>query len=686
VKGRRRLLLTMIIGAGCLLALLAGSALAVPQTAAAATKPAITIQPTDQTVEPGSLATFISTARGDPRPTVQWQQSHDGGRSWQAVPGATRYTLQVKATSGKDGFLYRAVFKNSAGTVKSRGALLDVRENVKRPRVTRQPPSITVFAGKRAIFTAKATGIPTPTVQWQRSIAGGPWVYLTSQTRTTLKFSATKVQNGHRYRAVFTNVNGVAVTNVATLTVLDPTSKPVIRKQPTNEKVPAGKRATFVAQATGNPTPKVKWEQSENGTKWTAIPGARSDTLRFEATMRKDGWRFRAVYENSAGKTYTRAALLDVTPPAKKPKITSQPSDERVNAGQTATFTAAAHGRPTPWVEWQFSTNGGRNWRDVSGAKSRTLKVKATNAKNGNLYRAVFTNKAGSTRTRAAKLNVIGDVKPVILTQPVQQTVVNGRTATFTASADGRPTPTVQWQQSPNGSNWSNVSGATSLTYSFTATTAKDGYLYRAVFKNRAGTTRSRGAKLTVISQNTPPTINQQPRDAAKVSGGTVQFTSTASGVPDPTVQWQRSLNGGAWAAVAGATSTTYSFTATPDLNGSRYRAVFTNSAGTATSSIVTLTVWTVPTLATQPTDQSGTIGTTVTFTSTATGNPDPSVRWQYSSDGGTTWQYIAGATSTTLLVGVKGDEDGWLFRAVFTNVAGTSTSNQAQLTVLAGS
>ena len=131
MKGRRRLLLTMIIGAGCLLALLAGSALAVPQTAAAATKPAITIQPTDQTVEPGSLATFISTARGDPRPTVQWQQSHDGGRSWQAVPGATRYTLQVKATSGKDGFLYRAVFKNSAGTVKSRGALLDVRENVR---------------------------------------------------------------------------------------------------------------------------------------------------------------------------------------------------------------------------------------------------------------------------------------------------------------------------------------------------------------------------------------------------------------------------------------------------------------------------------------------------------------------------------------------------------------------------
>src|SRR5262249_11112654 len=41
------------------------------------------------------------------------------------------------------------------------------------------------------------------------------------------------------------------------------------------------------------------------------------------------------------------------------PAITTQPMSLSINPGQTASFTAAASGSPTPTVQWQVSTNGG---------------------------------------------------------------------------------------------------------------------------------------------------------------------------------------------------------------------------------------------------------------------------------------------------------------------------------------
>jgi hypothetical protein len=57
-------------------------------------------------------------------------------------------------------------------------------------------------------------------------------------------------------------------------------------------------------------------------------------------------------------------------------------------------------------------------------------------------------------------------------------------------------------------------------------------------------------------------------------------------------VQWWESTNdGSSFSTVSGATSTTYSFTATSSENGDEFYAVFTNSTGSATTNTVTLTV-----------------------------------------------------------------------------------------------
>ena len=59
-------------------------------------------------------------------------------------------------------------------------------------------------------------------------------------------------------------------------------------------------------------------------------------------------------------------------------KITTQPAAQEVTEGETATFTAAAAGIPTPTVQWQVSTNGGGSWSNVPGASTDTLNVEHT--------------------------------------------------------------------------------------------------------------------------------------------------------------------------------------------------------------------------------------------------------------------------------------------------------------------
>ncbi|QNP72798.1 immunoglobulin I-set domain protein [Streptomyces roseirectus] len=90
-------------------------------------------------------------------------------------------------------------------------------------------------------------------------------------------------------------------------------------------------------------------------------------------------------------------------------------------------------------------------------------------------------------------------VSPKVTQTPTDQTVNAGDTVTFVAAADGVPAPALKWEVSPDGGQtWSAIAGATANTYSFTARAAQDGYRYRVVFTNPAGTTRSSEFTLTV--------------------------------------------------------------------------------------------------------------------------------------------------------------------------------------------
>jgi hypothetical protein len=86
------------------------------------------------------------------------------------------------------------------------------------PQVTLNPSDVTVLEDYTATFTAAASGLPTPTVQWQVSTDGGvTFTNITGATSPTLTVVAYEGMNRYHYRAVFTNPYGVAITTDAVL-------------------------------------------------------------------------------------------------------------------------------------------------------------------------------------------------------------------------------------------------------------------------------------------------------------------------------------------------------------------------------------------------------------------------------------------------------------------------------------
>jgi hypothetical protein len=82
------------------------------------------------------------------------------------------------------------------------------------------------------------------------------------------------------------------------------------------------------------------------------------------------------------------------------------------------------------------------------------------------------------------------------------------------------------------------------------------------------------------------PTIQSQPQSQTVTAGSGVQFSVMASGRPTPTYQWYFNS-----AAIAGATSSSYSLASAQAGNAGSYTVVVTNAMGSVTSSAATLTV-----------------------------------------------------------------------------------------------
>ena len=377
------------------------------------------------------------------------------------------------------------VLSGCAGTVNSGGG-----NKVIPASIMSQPMSATVTAGQPATFSVTAAGTAPLSYQWRKNGTniGGP----ASASYTTPATSAS--DNGAKFDVVVSNSAGSATSTAATLTVNAATTAPSVTSQPANQTVTVGQMATFSVTATGTSPLTYQWRKNA-----ITISGAASASYTTPATTTGDnGAKFDVVVSNSAGSATSNAAMLTVDAAPVAPSITTQPANQTVNAGQTASFSVAARGTAPLSYQWQ---KGGSN---IGGATSASYTTPATTlADTGAKFDVVVTNAVGNATSTSATLTV-NAVAPTISTQPANQTVNAGQTATFSVTAAGTAPLTYQWQE-----NGANITGATSASYTTPVTTMNDsGEQFRVTITNSAGNIMSNTAALTVSPANTASTVD----------------------------------------------------------------------------------------------------------------------------------------------------------------------------------
>ena len=282
-----------------------------------------------------------------------------------------------------------------------------------------------------------------------------------------------------------------------------------------------------------------------------------------------------------------------------------------------------------------------------------------------------------------------GPTPVTISTQPVSQSAVAGAGAGFSVTAGGTGLA-YQWQRSVNGgAAWGDLAAATAASYTIAATdTSMNGQQFRVVVTGTANAVTSSAATLTVTPAVAAPAITSHPADLATTVGSAAMFSVTATGTA-PAYQWQVSPDGSTWTPIAGATaaSLTVPTLALAD-SGKRYRVIASNAAGTATSNGALLTVTAAaaaPQISTQPLPVNVVVPQAGSFSAAVTGTPTPSLQWQQSSNGGTSWADIAGATATSYATPATVLADnGKLLRVHVFNAVGDVYSTAVMLSVSA--
>ena len=193
--------------------------------------PNITSQPANHGVCAGNSVTFNIAASGGGL-TYQWQESTNGGATFNNVTGAIASSYTFVATLVQNGYQYRCVISGTCTPAStSTAATLTVGSTL---IINSQPANSILCVGANTTFSVNVSG--TVTYQWQESINGGTTynnivnggIY-TGATTTTLALTAVPATaNNYLYRCVVSGSCPPVNSNAALLTVNTADRKSVV--------------------------------------------------------------------------------------------------------------------------------------------------------------------------------------------------------------------------------------------------------------------------------------------------------------------------------------------------------------------------------------------------------------------------------------------------------------------------
>jgi subtilisin family serine protease len=448
--------------------------------------------------------------------TNGWQSGDDGGTG--PIPGATNSVYVIPSCAPTDSGTYNVIVDNPCNFLVSSDAGLTVL-SWPWPIIVAQPTNQTVAVGGTATFNVTATGSPPLSYQWSfngTNIDGG--------TNTSLTLTNVQLSQAGNYAVLVTNLSGSILSSNAVLTVGQPSScAPVpsglVSWWPGegNANDVAGTNNGTLVNGAGFATGEAGQAFSLSGSNYVSVPDA--PALNPTNAMTIECWLYR------------QAVIGSFNPVVKK-------------SGTTGGGTANGYSLEfdvNNILFWIYSSNGGwrssgdtvpiqlGRWYHIAGVYDGAHLLVYTNGQlaasasaSGSIIPSVNTLRIGSDPTdpsrgfkgsvdevsiynRALSSNEIAAIyaagsggkcpltAPTIISQPTNQTVTVGGTATFSVTASGTPPLSYQWNF-----NGTNIVVATNTSLILTNVQLSQAGNYAVLVTNLYGSILGSNAVLTV--------------------------------------------------------------------------------------------------------------------------------------------------------------------------------------------
>jgi alpha-tubulin suppressor-like RCC1 family protein len=632
--------------------------------------PLIVTEPTNQTVQPGSNATFTVTATGPGPLGYQWFFAGVALTDNTRITGSTTPALSIQNAQATDNGSYQVLITNTNGTATSTPALLTV---LTPPVITRQPPNLFEPLNGSASISAAADGAPTLQYQWYfNGTRLSDNARINGSLSPILHVTGLLTNDQGAYRLVVTNTYGATISSVARLTILrTPVSSigGVVNgwgRDDVGEVDVPGDATNIVAIAAGYIHALVlridgtveAWGESYLGA--TSVPAGLSNVVAIAGgdnhslALKNDGtvaaWGYNGYGEGTvpsglsnvvaiaAGNFFSLALKSDGTVTGWGDNGNSQ----LLEAGYANNIVAiAADPQNTGYAMGLKNDGTVVEWGSYLPSMPAGLTNVTMIAEGGAHYMALKNNgtvvawgdnSTGQTNVPAGLSNVVS--------------IAAGWTVSLALKADGT---VVVWGDngSADGINPVGLTGVTAL---------------------------SSGGGFNLAVNNGTPSLLVWPTNQAVYTGMPVTFNSAVvPGAVPPSLQWQfKGTN------LPGATGGTLSLTNVQFTDAGTYSIVVTNLYGKVSSSAVLTVNAAGPTVVQQPMDKVVAATSNATFTVSAIGSWPLSYQWQCSNTN------IPGATNSTLVVSnAQLNQSGLSFDVVVTNSLGMTVSSNATLTVL---
>ncbi|MBR6835053.1 MAG: leucine-rich repeat domain-containing protein [Oscillospiraceae bacterium] len=543
-------------------------------------------QPEDYVGPLNSTATFsVESSAADS--TYQWQYLN--GNTWvnSNKTGAKTNQLSVKLTEARDGQRYRCIVTDATGRkLYSKDAKMLIGTPL---AITKMPENAYVNPDEDVSFTVEAVGDGLK-YRWYAYI-DEHWMLSSEGKSLTIEPYSYRYGLDYKYRCTVYDKYGKSITtNEVAIYILEDLK---INRNPSDFTGTAGSKATFAVDCSGNGL-KYQWQYRTSGSSWKNSNSEGYDTpsMTVKITEKRDGQQYRCkVTDMNQNVVYSKAATIHLAQQVLA--ITNQPSDFTGKIGTMATFTVGAEGDDINY-QWQYMNESGV-WKNsnATGSTTSSMSIKITDARDGQKYMCVVTDKFGN-RLTSLSARIVAEKEPAIkiTSQPSSVSGVVGTKATFTVVAEGKAL-TYQWQyKSVSDTYWKNSTkeGSDTSSISVKITDARNGQMYRCIISDADGNEIT-SDEATITVQKSQPKITEQPVDYSGAIGTLAVFTVDAEG-EGLTYQWQYSKDGTTWknSSLRGYDTAILNVKVTEARVGQMYRCVITDCYGyTVTSDAVTI-------------------------------------------------------------------------------------------------